>query len=59
MWLWVRRYLDIEANLAAVNYKDEVRARQRERGLGFRKKKKVEHEDSFSFSFILLSQFTR
>ena len=54
MWLWVRRYLDIEANLAAVNYKDEVRARQREGGLGFRKEKKVEHEDSFSFSFKLL-----
>lgn len=30
MWLWVRRYLDIEANLAAVNYKDEVRAKEKE-----------------------------
>lgn len=59
VWLWVRRYLDTEANLAAVNYKDEVRARQREGGLGLRKKKKVEHEDSFSFSFKLPGQFTR
>ena len=59
VWLRVRRYLDTEANLAAVNYKDEGRARQREEGLGLRKKKKVEYEDSFSFSFKLPGQFTR
>ena len=59
VWLRVRRYLDTEANLAAVNYKDEGRARQREEGLGLRKKKKVEHEGFFSFSFKLPDQFTR